>query len=313
MDTGYSIDQVFINKVTDILEINLGNEQFGVRELARELGMSRSNLHRKLHGIKGKSTSQFIREYRLERAIELLQNNVASISEIAYRVGFHSDSYFNTCFHNFFGHTPGEVKKGNHRINHEPYKSKIETQYINRANPDKIINPSRGIAILPLDHLSQNSELEYLTAGIHDALIGELGSIDGLRVISRTSTLKYPGRLSMQQIAQELGVDVIVEGSVLINGNNLRLQLQLIDVFPEEQHIWAQEYYLNVSSILSMQNNAIQDIAKTINIKLTAEDKNNLTTIRKVKPVTYKASLREIYYSNKSTKRGISKEHELFE
>ena len=61
MDTEYSMDQVFIKKVNHILEINLGNDQFGVRELARELGMSRSNLHRKLQSIKGKSASQYIK------------------------------------------------------------------------------------------------------------------------------------------------------------------------------------------------------------------------------------------------------------
>lgn len=105
-----SMDQEFIKKLIDILEINLENETFVVIELASEAGLSRSQLHRKLHEINGKSTSQFIREYRLEKAMEMLKLNSGTASEIAYRVGFTSPTYFNTCFHNFYGYPTGEVK-----------------------------------------------------------------------------------------------------------------------------------------------------------------------------------------------------------
>ena len=88
MNTEQSMDQVFINKVTHLIEVNLGNEQFGVNELAKKLGMSRSNLHRKLQMIKGKSASRFIREYRLEKAMLMLKEDGATGSEIAYKVGF---------------------------------------------------------------------------------------------------------------------------------------------------------------------------------------------------------------------------------
>ncbi len=111
-----SMDQVFIKKMTDILEINFENELFGVAELAEELGVSRSQLHRKLHAINGKSASQFIREYRLEKAMVMLQDNVATASEIAYRVGFGSPTYFNTCFHDYYGYPPGEVKFRDHSL-----------------------------------------------------------------------------------------------------------------------------------------------------------------------------------------------------
>jgi TolB-like protein/AraC-like DNA-binding protein len=105
-----SSEHRFIEKLTNIIDDNLEDEQFGVTQLATQVGLSRSQLHRKLKRIKGRSTSLFIREYRLEKALQLLRDNAGSSSEIAYRVGFGSPSYFNTCFRKYFGYTPGEVK-----------------------------------------------------------------------------------------------------------------------------------------------------------------------------------------------------------
>ncbi|MGS0528072.1 helix-turn-helix domain-containing protein [Zobellia nedashkovskayae] len=91
-------------------ESNLNNDQFGVDSLAQSVGMSRSNLHRKLQKALGVSTSQFIREYRLKRALEILKQEGITASEAAYRVGFGSATYFSTSFHKFYGYPPGEVK-----------------------------------------------------------------------------------------------------------------------------------------------------------------------------------------------------------
>ncbi|WP_242206143.1 helix-turn-helix domain-containing protein [Aestuariivivens insulae] len=110
MPNQLSIDDEFIRKVTVLIETNLANEQFGVNELSEEIGVSRSQLHRKLNSLTGKSTSQFIREYRLEKAMVMLQDNVATVSEIAYRVGFGSPTYFNSSFSDYYGYPPGEVK-----------------------------------------------------------------------------------------------------------------------------------------------------------------------------------------------------------
>ena len=110
MDNQQSIDEKFIEKLIEILETNLEKENFGVRQLADAAGVSRSQLHRKLKTINGKSTSQFIREFRLEKAMEMLQNNVATASEIAYKVGFSSPTYFNTSFNQYYGYPPGEAK-----------------------------------------------------------------------------------------------------------------------------------------------------------------------------------------------------------
>ncbi len=104
-------DQAFLNRLTEITEANLNNEQFGVSELVREIGMSRSYIHRRLKSISNQSVSHFIRSVRLEKAMEMLRQKEASAAEIAYEVGFSSPAYFNHCFHEHFGFTPGEVKK----------------------------------------------------------------------------------------------------------------------------------------------------------------------------------------------------------
>ena len=111
MNQPLSMDQVFLNKVTAIIEANLENEKFGVEELSHELGMSRSNINRRLRSLQKNSISQLIQEIRLQRAMEMLQQKVATASEVAFRVGFSSPTYFNKCFHEYYGFPPGEVKK----------------------------------------------------------------------------------------------------------------------------------------------------------------------------------------------------------
>ena len=106
-----SIDHAFIRKLTEIILANLENEHFGVKELARETGTSQFNLNRKLHSVCRKTINQFIREVRLERAIEILRKESVTASEVAFKVGFSSPAYFSTCFSEYFGYPPGEVKK----------------------------------------------------------------------------------------------------------------------------------------------------------------------------------------------------------
>ena len=102
------MDQLFLDRVLETIEDNLANENFGVEELAHEIGLSRSQLHRKLIALTGQSPGQMIKESRLKKAMEMLQNRVATASEISYKVGFGSPSYFNTCFNEYFGYPPGK-------------------------------------------------------------------------------------------------------------------------------------------------------------------------------------------------------------
>ena len=104
-------EQIFIRKLNEIILKNITNNNFGAKELAFESGMSSSGLNRRLHKTINKNINQFIRETRLNKSLEMLQSEDISASEVAYKVGFSSPTYFNTCFHEFFGYPPGTAKK----------------------------------------------------------------------------------------------------------------------------------------------------------------------------------------------------------
>ena len=127
-----SMDNTFLQNLTNAVFANLNNNQFGAEELARVVGISRSQIHRKLHRINGKSVTKFIREIRLREAHRLLTEEVGTASEIAYQVGFSSPTYFTKCFHEYYDYTPGEAKskkKANqHELSHEDDTSIIPIQ-----------------------------------------------------------------------------------------------------------------------------------------------------------------------------------------
>ena len=115
-----SRDEKFLRKLRKIVESNLENEQFGVEYLAEAMAMSRIQVYRKLRRLTRKNISQYIRELRLERAMELLKKDVANVAEISYQVGFGSPAYFNKCFNDFYGYPPGEVVKKNQQERESP-------------------------------------------------------------------------------------------------------------------------------------------------------------------------------------------------
>ncbi|MFC2115152.1 helix-turn-helix domain-containing protein [Bacteroidota bacterium] len=322
----------FLTILYQIIENNIANENFSVEELAKEAGLSRSMLHRKLKKLTGKSASDHITEIRLNHAKTLLENNVATVSEIAYRVGFNDPSYFNKVFKKHFNISPGNVRTNLADIQIHPstdHKPEIQSSaklkgYRLFAKAALIIliiiiagggvyylfsgkRPSvKSVAVLPLHNLTGQPDNDYFVDGMHDALIGELGQMRSLRVISRTSTLRYRNSdMLLPDIANELGVNTIVEGSVSGAGDSLRVLIQLIDVFPKERHLWSNEYYDDMHNVLKIQTTAANDIAQKIRIKLTKDEEQLLAKSYTVDPETYKAYLRGMYYINQGTEESI--------
>ena len=111
MDEPLSLDQIFIKKLSEVTLASLSDEDFSVSKLSEKTGISRSVIHRKLKKIRNQNVSQFIREIRLQEAMKMLQHNFGTASEVSFKVGFSSPTYFNKCFHEYFGFPPGEVKK----------------------------------------------------------------------------------------------------------------------------------------------------------------------------------------------------------
>jgi len=171
----------------------------------------------------------------------------------------------------------------------------------------------RSLAVLPLENLSHDPEQEYFVDGMTDALIAELSHIGALRVISRTSMMQYKGsKKSLPQIARDLQVDAVVEGSVQRSGERVRVTAQLIYA-PTDAHVWAHVYDRELRDILELESNVARTIADEIHVKLTPREETHLTTARVVNPAAYEAYLRGRYFWNKRTPEDLRKGAEYFQ
>jgi TolB-like protein/Tfp pilus assembly protein PilF len=156
-----------------------------------------------------------------------------------------------------------------------------------------------SIAVLPMKNLSNDPEHEYFSEGMTDALITELAKISALRVISRTSIMHYKkSEKTLPQIAQELNVDFIVEGSVLPMGDRVQITTQLLKTEPE-QHLWAQTYDRHLRDVFGLYTDLVQTIANHVSIKLTRQERRRLTKSDIVDPDAYHAYLLGRYHQNK--------------
>lgn len=345
-----SMDEAFIKKLTDLLEVNLGNERFGVQELAENVGLSRSQLHRKLKAIKSKSASRFIRQYRLRKAKEMLIDNVATVSEIAYRVGFSSPTYFNTCFRIYYGYSPGKVKYRNKDSDPETsikekevkeIKSPISKEYgevsdkpfkkrfvlvpllvsilvfllayiiylrFDNTNTGVSITASteKSIAVLPFKNYSGDPEMDPFCDGMTDEIITRLTKIKSFtKVSSRTSILQYrDSDKSIPEIASELGVTHILEGSFQKSGDIIKVSLQLIDG-PADNHFWADTYTGDWSNndIFKIQAEVAENVAENMDVQISD---NEYEGIHKMPTKNHKAYTN--YLLAQSQKQKFNKE-----
>ncbi len=164
-----------------------------------------------------------------------------------------------------------------------------------------------SIAVLPLENLSHDPEQEYFTDGMTEALITELGQISALRVISRTSAMHYKGtRKTLPEIARELHVDAVVEGSVERYGQRVRITAQLIEA-PTDRHLWAKSYERDLGDVFALQDAVAQAITNEIKIKLTTQEQRRLASARRVNPQAHEAYLRGRFFWNKRSPEGLNR------
>jgi len=158
--------------------------------------------------------------------------------------------------------------------------------------------PIRSIAVLPLENLSGDTQ-DYFADGMTDELITDLAQIGALRVISRTSVMPYKGaRKPLSQIARELNVDAIVEGTVLRSGNQVRITAQLIQA-SVDQHLWAHSYEGDLRNTLALQKQVASAIADQIRIELTPHEQAVLKNAKQVDPEAYENYLKGRFFFNK--------------
>jgi TolB-like protein/DNA-binding winged helix-turn-helix (wHTH) protein/Flp pilus assembly protein TadD len=163
----------------------------------------------------------------------------------------------------------------------------------------------RSIAVLPLENLSGDASQNYFADGMTDELITDLAQISALRVISRTSVMVYKGaRKPLPQIARELNVDAVVEGTVLRSGDQVRITAQLIEA-STDKHVWSQSYEGELRDTLALQNRVASAIADQIRINLTPQEQAALKNVKVVNPEAYESYLKGRYFWNKRTPDGL--------
>jgi TolB-like protein/DNA-binding winged helix-turn-helix (wHTH) protein/Flp pilus assembly protein TadD len=159
----------------------------------------------------------------------------------------------------------------------------------------------RSLAVLPFESLSSDTSQEYFTDGMTDELISDLGQISALRVISRTSVMAYKhARKPLPQIARELNVDAVVEGTVLRSGDQVRITAQLIEA-SADKHLWSQSYEGELRDTLALQNKVARAIADQIRISLNPQEQAALKNVKVVNPEAYVSYLKGRYFWNKRT------------
>ena len=330
MNLASDADSVFIGKLTEITLANLGDEAFGVKQLVEKTGLSHFVIRHRVKTITKKTINQFIVEIRLQKALEILQKEEATSSEVAYRVGFGSPGYFNKCFHEFYGYPPGEVKKRKsqgmidnssamddlkqrteQRTLIQPKKKTGKVNlllimtglvgviiltwlvYTILVNSDRISGKTeesekKSIAVLPFINDSPDSTNIYFINGIMEGILERLSKIGGLTVLSRTSVELYRNNntKTIPQIAKELDVNYIVEGSGQKYGDRVMLSVQLIEANSDKQ-LFSRQYDRKWEDIFSIQSEIATSVAASIKVTITPEE----TELIEKKPTENMAAL----------------------
>jgi len=182
-----------------------------------------------------------------------------------------------------------------------------------RSGPNSQLNQIKSLVVLPFDNLSGDKDQQYFTDGMTDELIAHLAKIRSLRVISRTSSMEYKdAHKSLSEIARDLNVDAVVEGTVLRSGNQVRITAELVQA-TTDRHLWAETYQSQLGDILGLQSQVASAIVNEIRVNLTPEEQHRLTSTLSVSSESYENYLKGRYYWNKRSQEGLTKAIEYFQ
>lgn len=334
MSLNYTSNSFLAEAKAKVLD-NISNEQFGVSELADEMHTSRSSLLRKIKKQTNLSASQFIREIRLQKAAELLKETELTASEIAFEVGFSNPSYFTKCYREYYGYPPSETKTKKieeyqvlQKTQEETKEVAIKATNINKyiiaitilsviviiyffkdhiTSPKIKVNKEKSVAVLPFKNLSEDNSNLYFINGVMEASLNNLQKIKDLRVISRTSTEKYKNNpKTVIEIAEELQVNYLIEGSGQKIGNEVLISIQLINA-KKDYPIWSEQYKYQLDNVFELQNTIAKKIAFAIKANVTPKE---LALIDK-KPTenitAYDFYLKGLENQNEKTEIGLQK------
>lgn len=311
MDEQQPTPSEFLTELSQTLLLHLSEENFGPSELAQAMHMSRSSLLRKVKKESQLSVSQFINQFRLEKAREMLRSTDKNVSEVAMAVGFGSTSYFVKCFRERYGYPPGE--ENNRPEAATPIKIEVESKrkqtwltiagavtlivvilaliWNFKVNQSEVFT-EKSIVVLPFINDSGDSTNRYLIDGLMEATLNNLQKIKGLKVLSRTTSEKYRNaHLTAKEIAEELAVTYVVEGSGQKIGDKIILNIQLI-LGRSDQRMWTRQYRREFTDLFSLQDEVARDIADRIEVVLTPSETARISKIATDSPEAYDLLMR---------------------
>ncbi|WP_339925239.1 helix-turn-helix domain-containing protein [uncultured Cyclobacterium sp.] len=319
----------FLQKIVAIIQDNLEDEHFGVTELAEAIFMSRSNLLRKVKQETGESVSIFIRNVRLQNAYQLLREQELTVSEISFKVGFGSTSYFTKCFRELYGHTPGDLSKISIENDQFEEVSPIAGKDLNSKKliligvfvilaiataviytffkKDIQTNEKlrKSVAVLPFKNDSGDSSNVYFMNGLMEAILDNFQKIEDLKVTSRTTSEKYRNNLkSIPELSKELNVNYFVEGSGQKIGNEIVLTIQLIEA-PSDKHLWSKRYKRELKDVFKLQADVAKSIASEINAVITPKEQERIEKIPTNNLVAYDYYLKGLTLINDDSGDGL--------
>jgi len=330
--------KVFLNTVEQTILEHIEDENFGVTELVFELGLSKSQVLRKVKSASGKTISEFIKEVRLKEAYKLLRETELTASEISYRVGFNSPSYFNKCFHDFYGCTPGnfdmikaDITENDKEISQESktllgIKKKswfyivtvslliiaVSLLLINRQVDSKK-DTKLSVAILPFKNLSEDKDNQYFADGVMDDILSHLSSIKELKVISRTTMEQYRNTTKTSpEISKELKINFIVESSIQKQQDSIKITTQLIDA-KKDKHLWSKIFIKEYTNIFALESEIAKQIASELKITITPEELEQIDKIPTSNLKAYETLMKGKFYWEKLDMRSIEKALKYFQ
>jgi len=324
MSASSPINEKFIKELTEIIRSEMSNENFGVSELAERVSMSRSNLLRKIQKASGLTASVFIRSVRLTEAQLLLQKKELTVSEVSYTVGFGSVSYFVKCYREQFGYPPGE--EADQFVIEELSEKEITSfkkpawrlpaigiailviislifQFTGNDSEESL---EKSILVLPFKNDSADSSNVYIINGLMEAILNNLQQVGDLRVLSRTTSEFYGSSgMSMQEIAEELDVTYIIEGSGQKQNDEILLTVQLIRG-STDSHLWSERYFRETQDIFNLQAEVAKDIASEVSAKISPEEIERIEKVLTSNIIAYEHYLKGLEAINRQDFEGLA-------
>lgn len=278
----HSSEKEIFEKLTHLIQQNLTNPAFSLTTICKELGISRTQLHRIVTAHSQLSITLYIRKVKMLKAKELLVNTDLRVSEITYEVGIDSPQNFSKYFTQEFNVSPTEFRK------------QAQTEEI-PTGPD----PEVSIAVLPFVNMSSDPEQEYFCDGMTEEIINRLAQVSGLKVAGRTSSFTFKGQnMDVRQIGQRLNVHFVLEGSLRKSGNTLRITAQLNKVADGYQ-VWSEKYDREADDVFDIQDEISLSILNSIKSNLLGNEKDAVLKRYTNNSEAYRLYLYGRFYYNK--------------